>query len=131
MIAKTRPQLEAMTQNRVERPQKKKLSQLFQQSLRFRVFKSVHHHTLKQINQPDASVTQIFCSSFKYSTTCFGHPLAHHQELINCSSRLWIPQNRTDTEPTPLLPPRSNGKPEVATAVYKLLMMGKRMPETC
>jgi hypothetical protein len=23
------------------------------------------------------------------------------------------------------------GKPEAATAVYKLLMMGKRMPETC
>jgi hypothetical protein len=30
-----------------------------------------------------------------------------------------------------MLPPRSNGKPEAATAVYKLLMMGKRMPETC
>jgi hypothetical protein len=25
----------------------------------------------------------------------------------------------------------SNGKPEVDTAVYKLLMMDKRMPETC
>jgi len=33
--------------------------------------------------------------------------------------------------PMTLLPPRSNGKPEAATAVYKLLMMGKRMPETC
>jgi hypothetical protein len=33
--------------------------------------------------------------------------------------------------PTALLPPRSNGKPEAATAVYKLLMMGIRMPETC
>jgi len=32
--------------------------------------------------------------------------------------------------PTTLLPPRSNGKLESATAVYKLLMMGKRMPET-
>ena len=30
-----------------------------------------------------------------------------------------------------LLPPRSNCKPEAATAVYKLLMMGKRMFETC
>jgi len=30
-----------------------------------------------------------------------------------------------------LLPPRSNGKPEASTAVYKLLMMGKRMPEIC
>jgi len=33
--------------------------------------------------------------------------------------------------PTTLLPPRSNGKPEAATAVYKLLMMGMRIPETC
>ena len=33
--------------------------------------------------------------------------------------------------PTALLPPRSNGKPEAATAVDKLLMMGMRMPETC
>jgi len=33
--------------------------------------------------------------------------------------------------PHALLPPRSNGKPEAATAVDKLLMMGVRMPETC
>jgi hypothetical protein len=33
--------------------------------------------------------------------------------------------------PTTLLPPHSNGKPEAATAVYKLLMMGKRMLEKC
>ena len=33
--------------------------------------------------------------------------------------------------PTALLLPRSNGKPEAATAVDKLLMMGMRMPETC
>jgi hypothetical protein len=32
---------------------------------------------------------------------------------------------------TALLQPRSNGKPEAATAVDKLLMMGMRMPETC
>jgi len=31
---------------------------------------------------------------------------------------------------TTLLPPRSNGKLQAVTAVYKLLMMGKRMPET-
>ena len=29
------------------------------------------------------------------------------------------------------LPPRYNCKPEAATAVDKLLMMGMRMPETC
>jgi hypothetical protein len=33
--------------------------------------------------------------------------------------------------PLELLPPRSNGKPEAATAVDKLLVMGMRMPETC
>jgi len=33
-------------------------------------------------------------------------------------------------QPTTLLP-RYNGKPEAATAVYELLMMGMRMPETC
>ena len=33
--------------------------------------------------------------------------------------------------PTALLPPRSYGKPEAAAAVDRLLMMGKRMPETC
>ena len=33
--------------------------------------------------------------------------------------------------PTALLPPRSYGKPETAAAVDRLLMMGKRIPETC
>jgi hypothetical protein len=32
---------------------------------------------------------------------------------------------------TVLLQPRSYGKPEAAAAVDRLLMMGKRMPETC
>jgi len=32
---------------------------------------------------------------------------------------------------TALLSPSSDGKPEAATAVDKLLMMGMRMPETC
>jgi hypothetical protein len=33
--------------------------------------------------------------------------------------------------PTTQLPPRSNGKSEATTALYKLLMMDKRMPEIC
>jgi hypothetical protein len=33
--------------------------------------------------------------------------------------------------PTALLPPRSIGKPEAATAVVELLIMGMRIPETC
>ena len=39
-----------------------------------------------------------------------------------------VGRGRSDTT---LLPPRSNGKPEAATAVDKLLIMGMRMPETC
>ena len=27
---------------------------------------------------------------FMYSSTCFGHPHTHHQELNNCSSSLWF-----------------------------------------
>jgi hypothetical protein len=33
------------------------------------------------INQPDAANSQIYYLSFKYSSTGFGHPHAHHQEL--------------------------------------------------
>jgi hypothetical protein len=64
-------------------------------------------------NQPDASSSQIYCSSFIYNST----------------SLLSLLPDRP--QPTTLLPPRSNGKPETATAVYKLLMMGLRTPETC
>jgi hypothetical protein len=28
--------------------------------------------------------------TFIYSSTCFGHPHAHDQELNNCSSSLWF-----------------------------------------
>jgi hypothetical protein len=28
--------------------------------------------------------------TFIYSSTCFGRPHAHHQELNNCSSNLWV-----------------------------------------
>jgi hypothetical protein len=40
------------------------------------------------------------------------------------------PVDRTDHDPTALLPPRSYGKPEAAAAVDRLLMMGEGIPET-
>jgi len=44
----------------------------------------------------------------------------------------WSWSVRSDRpRPITLLSPRSNGKPETATAVDKVLMMGMRMPETC
>jgi len=49
----------------------------------------VPHHTIP-INQPTR------CKNFSsllpevyVSSTCFGRPHAHHQELNNCSSSLW------------------------------------------
>jgi len=48
------------------------------------------------------------------------------------SSAVWSWSDRSARpRPTALLPPRSNSKPEAATAVIELLMMGMRMPETC
>jgi len=44
--------------------------------------------------------------------------------------RGWSCCQQDRPQPT-LLPPRSYGKPEVATAVDKILIMGMRMPETC
>jgi hypothetical protein len=77
-----------------------------------------------------------------YSSTCFGRSHAHHQELNDCSSSLWFyrwsvviavllfvvgpdhdQQHCYHHDPTV--------KPEAATAVAELLMMGVRTPETC
>ena len=33
---------------------------------------------------------QFIILMFIYSSTCFGRPHAHHQELNNCSSSLWF-----------------------------------------
>ena len=33
---------------------------------------------------------QFIILTFIYSSTCFGRPYAHHQELINCSISLWF-----------------------------------------
>jgi hypothetical protein len=84
---------------------------------------------------------QFIILTFIYSSTCFGRPHAHHQELKNRSSSLWFyllsvviavllvvvgpvgPITTNNTAPTV--------KPEAATAVVELLRMGVRTPETC
>jgi len=56
----------------------------------FKVCKSVHHHTF-QINQPTrCNNLSSLLLTFIYSSTCFGRPCAHHQELNNCSNSLWF-----------------------------------------
>jgi hypothetical protein len=47
----------------------------------------------KWINQPDATNSQVYYLTFTrmYSSTCFGRPHAHHQELNSCYSSCWAP----------------------------------------
>ena len=33
---------------------------------------------------------KVYYLTFMYSSTCFGRPHAHHQELNNCSISLWF-----------------------------------------
>jgi hypothetical protein len=81
-----------------------------------------------------------------YSSTCFGYPHAHHQELNNCSSSLWFycwnvviavllvvvgPADRPDHHRQHCYHHTPTGKPEAATAGVEPLMMGVRIPKTC
>jgi hypothetical protein len=98
-----------------------------------------------QINyQPDATIFQFIILTFIYSSTCFGRFPAHHQELNDCSGSLWFyfrimvivmsyswlgqparPRAQHDCHHD------TKVKPEAATAVIELLMMGGKTPETC
>jgi hypothetical protein len=99
-----------------------------------------------QINhQPDATISPVYYLTFIYSSTCFGRPYAHNQELNNCSSSLWFylrnvlvgmllvvvgPTGRPDHDQQHCYhAPTVNT--EAATAVVEHLMMGVRTPETC
>jgi hypothetical protein len=108
------------------------------------VCKSVHHRTIQINHQPDATIFQFIILTFVYSSTCFGGFPAHHQELNDCSGSLWFylrivvtvvlcswsgqsarPQTQHDCHHD------TKVKPEAATAVTELLMMGGKTPETC
>jgi hypothetical protein len=80
-----------------------------------------------QINhQPDATVFQFIDLTFVYSSTGFERFPAHHQELNDCSgSRPARPRTQYDCHHG------TKVKPEAATAVIELLMMGGKTPETC
>jgi hypothetical protein len=81
---------------------------------------------------------------FVYSSTCFGHFLAHHQELNDYSGSLWFYLRIVvivvlcSWSARPALPRIQHDchhdtevKPEAATAIIELLMMGGKTPETC
>jgi hypothetical protein len=79
-----------------------------------------------QINQStrcNISSSWHWLDFYMYSSTCFGCPHAHHQELNTCSSSLWfyrcnvviavllvVVVSPARTRPTAMLPPSSNGK---------------------
>ena len=59
-------------------------------NVKFKVCKSVHHRTIQINHQTDATNFQFIILTFVYSSTCFGRFAAHHQELNDCSGRLWF-----------------------------------------
>jgi hypothetical protein len=82
--------------------------------------------------------------TFIYSSTCFGSFPAHHQELNDCSDNLWsclrivVIVVLCSWSGRSARPRTQHGyhhdtkvKPEAATAVIVLLMMGGTTPETC
>jgi hypothetical protein len=76
----------------------------------------VHHRTIQINHQPAATIFKFIILPFVYSSTSFGRFPAHHQELNDCSGSLWF---HHDTKV----------KPEAATAVIELLMMGGKTPQ--
>jgi len=108
------------------------------------VCKSVHHRTIQINYQPDATIFQFILLTFVYSSTSFGRFPAHHQELNDCSGSFWFYLRIVVTAVLcswscrPARPRTQHDchhhtkiKPEDATAVIELLMMGGKTPETC
>jgi hypothetical protein len=112
--------------------------------LKCKVCKSVHHHTIQINHQSHAKVFQFIILTVVYSSTCFGHFPAHHQELNDFSGSLWFylrivvtavlcswsgwpawPQTQHDCHHDMKV------KPEAATAIIELLMMGGKTSKTC
>jgi len=99
----------------------------------FSTLRLIHIHVN---NQPAATILQFIILAFIYSSTCFGRCPAHHKELNDCSSSLWFylrimvvvvlfswsgrPRTQHDYNHN------TKVKPEAATAVIELLMMGWR-----
>jgi hypothetical protein len=112
--------------------------------MKFKACKSVFHRTIQINHQSDETFFQFIILTFIYSSTCFGRSPAHHQELTECSSSLWFYLHIVviavlcSLSGRPARQRTQHGyhhdmkvKPEAATALSELLMMGGRTPETC
>jgi hypothetical protein len=100
-----------------------------------------------QINyQLFVKISPIYYLTFICASTCLGRPHAHHQELNNYSSSLWFYRwsvvvavllivvwsaGRTDHNQQHCYHHAPTVKPEAATALIELLMIGVRTSETC
>jgi len=79
---------------------------------------------------------QFIILTFICSSTCFGRPHTHHQELNNCSCDSCAvgrgqAVKRPDHDQQHCYHHTPKIKPEAATAVVELMMMGVKTPETC
>jgi hypothetical protein len=101
-------------------------------------------HLIQINHQPDVRVFEFIILTFVYSSTCFGRFPAHHQELNDCSGSLWFYHRIVviavlcSWSGRPARPRTQHRcqhdtkvKPEAATAVNELQMMGAKTPETC
>ena len=79
---------------------------------------SVHYRTIQINHKTDATFFQFIILTFVYSSTCFGRFSAHNQEPAR-------PRTQHDYHHD------TKVKPEAATAVIELLMMGGKTSETC
>jgi len=79
------------------------------------------------MNQPDATVLQVYYLTSICRSTCFGHLHAHHQELTTALTASGLNLERggssvvglgpSGPQPTTLLPPSSKVKAEAVNAV--------------
>jgi hypothetical protein len=97
----------------------------------------------KRINQPDAAISQVYCLSLDTAQYFLGilMPIITSSTTAVAASGLPLERGSSSAvdrgragrpsrpQTIALLPPRSNGKPEAATAVVEFLMMGIKMPE--
>jgi hypothetical protein len=104
----------------------------------------VHHRTIQINHQLDATIFQFIILPFVYNSTYFGRFPAHHQELNDCSGSLWfylrivVKTVLCSWSGRPARPRKQRDchhdtkvKPEAATAVIELLMMGGKTPKIC
>ena len=94
-----------------------------------------------RVNQPDATVSQVYYLTFICRSTCFGRLHAHHQELTTVLAAFGFTLERGGSSvvgrglarprPATLLPPRSKVKPEAANAVVSSWWWAWKRPKTC